>query len=84
MQRYVEYSLTKSEKINPYKEIEKLKQTVQELKSKIFLLETRDIDVLLLKKENKQLKSTIKEKNKEIERLRGRVIELEETNHSAK
>lgn len=84
LQRYVEYSLTKSEKINPYKEIEKLKQTVQELKSKIFLLETRDIDVLLLKKENKQLKSTIKEKNKEIERLRGRVIELEETNHSAK
>lgn len=76
LQKYVEVSIELSAKYNPYKEIEGLKEDVQSLRERVLLMESRDVNVLLLKHENMKLKKTINDKNKEIDRLRSRIVEL--------
>lgn len=80
LQRYIEYSLQETEKDNPYIQITELRETIQEQKAIIGLMESRDVSELLLKHQIKELKNRLSERDKEIARLRARVAELSSGN----
>lgn len=70
LQKYVVYSKVQSRKNNPYAEIERLKQIIQEQKDTISLFEQRDCNMMLLEKKNQQQAKIIQEQNDTIERLK--------------
>lgn len=55
---------------NPYAEIERLKQIIQEQKDTISLFEQRDCNMMLLEEKNQQQAKIIQEQNDTIERLK--------------
>lgn len=70
LQKYVVYSKVQSRKNNPYAEIERLKQIIQEQKDTISLFEQRDCNMMLLEEKNQQQAKIIQEQNDTIERLK--------------
>lgn len=80
LQRYIEYSIQETEKDNPYNQITSLREIIQEQKTKISLMESRDVSELLLKQQIKELQNRLSERDKEITRLRARVAELSSNN----
>lgn len=56
LKEYIESISEEIEALNPYKEIEKLKEEILYLNEVIEKMKIRDTEILLLKKENKDLK----------------------------
>ena len=79
LKRYIELSVETSRKTDPYATIDELQEEKRYLQTEIGLLMKRDLDMELLKQQNIQLKSELKEKNKEIERLHKKIAELSNT-----
>ena len=78
LKRYIEQSVEISRSSDPYILISELKDEKSQLQTEIGLLMRRDLDMELLKQQNKQLKSELKEKQKEIERMHKKIANLQE------
>lgn len=80
LQKYVQHSIEKSKKRNPYNVIQNLEESHKLINSRIKLMEQRDVDVLLLENENELLRNQLKEKNKEVENLKEELIGIGKKN----
>lgn len=76
LKKYIEHSITISNKNNPYNAIDEIKESRKILQEQISLMENRDIDFEILKHEKSLLDNKISEQDKEITRLKARVHEL--------
>jgi len=81
LKRYIESVAQDFDNNNPLNDCEALKKTISKLQYEIGLMYDRDIDIEVLRLEVKTLQELLKEKTKEIERLRSRVGELSSENH---
>ena len=81
LKRYTESVAQDFDNNNPLNDCEALKRTISKLQNEIELMYDRDIDIEVLRLEVKTLQELLKEKTKEIERLRSRVGELSSENH---
>lgn len=76
LKRYIDYSIEESDNSDPYNIIANLKEEKSQLQSQIELMMKRDLDIELIKLENKQLKKELQEKNKELENMHKKIIEI--------
>lgn len=76
LKRYIEHSEALFNKDNPYYSIESLRSTVALLREQIDQMEVRDVTIEELRFEKEEMVKIIKERDKEIKRLRIRVNEL--------
>lgn len=81
LKKYIEYSLELDSKNNPIRIAEEIKVSKQKLQEQVNLMMNRDVDFELLKHENSVLVNTLKEKDREIERLKNRIQELSSDLH---
>lgn len=84
LKRYIEASETVLYQDNPFTICEDLKTSKSKLQAQVALMEERDIRVEIIKHNNTDLTRTIAEKDKEIERLLARLIELSTENRDLK
>lgn len=76
LKAYIEYSEMSLDESNPIKFTNELKASKSVLQAQVNKMIVRDINSEILINENKELKNSIKEKNKEIKRLQNRNAEL--------
>ncbi len=84
LKRYIEYSAAEVASQSPLVDIVKLQEENSVLQDQIKKMMARDIDVELLKMQNRSLSTTLEGKNAEIKRLEARVEELSKENRSLK
>lgn len=75
LQRYVEFSLENSKKINPYFKILKLEEEVSKRNQKIELLKGKDLELILEKKKNLEYENEINKLLEENNELRNKLLE---------
>ncbi len=76
LKAYIELSEVFFNEDNPYKAYEDLKTAKSLMEAQVDKMVARDVHAEIVSHENKELHKTIKEKNKEINRLQARVAEL--------
>jgi dynactin complex subunit len=76
LKRYIEHVSQISLNSNPYAKIEALQSEKRLLQEQISKMMQRDVDIELLKVENKNLSSALTAKNEEIKRLEKHVMNL--------
>ena len=78
--RYLEQSAQYASSANPYNTIEKLQYDKSLMQEQITKLMDRDLDMELMKAQNRELSSALEGKNAEIERLQARLSEVTSEN----
>lgn len=76
LKRYIEQSISTANDSNPITIIDKVQKEKSLLQSQIDKMMHRDLDMELLKLQNRELASTLEGKNAEITRLQYRISEL--------
>lgn len=84
LKRYIEQSVICASAGNPLSMIEKVQAEKVMLQEQIKKLMVRDVDMELLRAQNRELSTTLEGKNAEIERLQVRISELSEENRKLK
>lgn len=84
LKRYIEYSASIASSTNPLLKIDKIQAEKSLLQEEITKLMERDVDIELMRIQNKELSTSLEGKNTEIERLQKRISELSEENHKLK
>lgn len=84
LKRYIEYSASITSSTNPLLKIDKIQAEKSLLQEEITKLMERDVDIELMRIQNKELSTSLEGKNTEIERLQKRISELSEENHKLK
>lgn len=82
--RYIEQSTAEIISGSPYAEISRLKEDKAMLQDQVDKMMERDVDMELLRTENRNLTTIISDRKAEIERLEKRVKELSEENKRLK
>lgn len=70
LKTYVEYSISEFSSKNPYRKIDIMKDTINNLENKCTKMEYRDLGIELMKNEMGQLKTRLKNKEREVLQLR--------------
>lgn len=84
LKRYIEHSTVSASASSPYGEIGRLQNEQSILKEQISKLMLRDVDIEILRMQNRTLANTLEGKNSEIQRLEARVQELSTENQKLK
>lgn len=84
LKRYIEQSATVASASNPLSLIDKVQAEKSLLHNQVTKLMERDIDMELMRLQNRELSTTLEGKNTEIERLQARISELSEENRKLK
>ena len=78
LKRYIEYSASIASSTNPLLKVDKIQAEKSLLQEEITKLMERDVDIELMRIQNKELSTSLEGKNTEIERLQKRISELSE------
>lgn len=84
LKRYIEQSTAKAMAQSPLSDVARLQDEKAILQEQIRKLMARDVDVELVKMQNRSLSTTLEGKNAEIKRLEARIKELSEENRALK
>lgn len=84
LRRYIEQSAATASSDSPYSTIARLQTDKANLQDKNTKLMQRDVEMALLKAQNRDLSASLEGKNAEIERLQKRISELSEENQFLK
>ena len=84
LKRYIEHSAAIASSSNPLLKVDKVQSEKSLLQEEITKLMERDVDIELMRIQNKELSTSLEGKNTEIERLQKRISELSEENHKLK
>ena len=81
LKRYIEHSAAIASSSNPLLKVDKVQSEKSLLQEEITKLMERDVDLELMRIQNRELSTSLEGKNSEIERLLKRISELSEENH---
>lgn len=84
LKRYIEHSAAIASSSNPLLKVDKVQSEKSLLQEEITKLMERDVDLELMRIQNRELSTSLEDKNSEIERLQKRISELSEENHKLK
>lgn len=84
LKRYIEHSAAIASSSNPLLKVDKVQSEKSLLQEEITKLMERDVDLELMRIQNRELSTSLEGKNSEIERLQKRISELSEENHKLK
>lgn len=84
LKRYIEHSAAIASSSNPLLKVDKVQYEKSLLQEEITKLMERDVDLELMRIQNRELSTSLEGKNSEIERLQKRISELSEENHKLK
>lgn len=84
LKRYIEHSAAIASSSNPLLKVDKVQSEKSLLQEEITKLMERDVDLELMRIQNRELSTSLEGKNAEIERLQKRISELSEENHKLK
>lgn len=84
LKRYIEQSTEAVDTTNPLTQIDKVQKEKSLLQDQITKMMERDVDIELLRMQNRELSTSLEGKNNEIERLQARISELSEENRKLK
>lgn len=84
LKRYIEHSTAIVSASNPLSQIDKVQDEKSFLQKQVTKLMERDVDIELIRLQNRELSTALEGKNAEIERLQARIIELSEENRKMK
>ena len=84
LKRYIEHSAAIASSSNPLLKVDKVQSEKSLLQEEITKLMERDVDLELMRIQNRELSTSLEGKNSEIDRLQKRFSELSEENHKLK
>lgn len=84
LKRYIEHSAAVASASNPLSLIDKVQAEKSLLQNQVTKLMERDVDMELMRLQNRELSTSLEGKNTEIERLQTRISELSEENRKLK